>query len=64
MSSVHNMNYDPTSVDIDRLAYLLMHLSPEQREALVLRLDPDAMKQLEEAKRDLEAGDTVPFDEW
>lgn len=56
--------YDPTTVDIDQLAELLLKLSPKQREALEIRLDPKAMRQLEESKRDLESDDTVPFEEW
>jgi len=31
---------------------------------LLIRLNPDAMKQLEESKSDLEAGNTIPMDEW
>ena len=58
------MNHGPATVDIERLANLLTHLSPEQRETLAIRLDVDAMRQIEETKRDLEAGNTVPFDEW
>ena len=56
--------YDPRNVDIDKLAKLLKRLSPKQREALEIRLDPNAMKQLERSKRHIQAGDTVPFDEW
>lgn len=56
--------YDPSTVDIDRLAELITKLSPEQIEALEIRLDPEAMRQLEESKRDLESGDTVPFEQW
>jgi hypothetical protein len=56
--------YDPRTIDIDRLADLLMRLTPEQREALELRLNPEAMKQLEESADDIAAGNTVPIDEW
>ncbi len=56
--------HDPANVDVERLADLLEKLSPEQREALQIRLNPDAMKQLEESRDDLEAGDTIPMDKW
>ncbi len=56
--------YDPTNVDIERLAGLLKKLSPQQREALQIQLDPDAMRQLEDSRDDLEAGNTIPMDEW
>jgi hypothetical protein len=64
MPSTAEELYDPTNVDIERLADLLHKLSPEQRESLLIRLNPDAMKQLEESKADLEAGNTIPMDEW
>ena len=56
--------YDPAQVDIERLADLLLHLSPEQREALEIRLDPEAMRMLEDSRRDLDSNSTVPLDEW
>lgn len=56
--------YDPKRVDIDRLAGLIKKLSPAQLEALEIRLNPDAMKQLEASRKDIERGDTVPLDEW
>ena len=64
MSSVSRNLYNPKTVDIDRLATLLKNLSPEQREILAIRLDPKAIKQLEQSKRDIKAGKTVPLDEW
>ena len=56
--------YDPKKIDIDRLADLLTKLTPEQREALEIHLNPDAMKQLDESKEDIDSDNTVPMNEW
>lgn len=64
MPSTSEELYDPNSVDIDRLADLLTKLSSEQREALEIRLNPEAMKQLDESREDIEHGNTLPIDKW
>jgi len=58
------MTYDPALIDIDRLAELLTKLSPEQREALEIRLNPEAMKQLEDSANDIDSGKTVSLNDW
>jgi hypothetical protein len=61
----HSSNlYDPSTVDISRLADLIMRLKPEQREALEIRLSREDMEQLEDSAEDLKSGDTVSIDEW
>jgi len=64
MPTANPMTYDPALIDIDRLAELLTKLSPEQREALEIRLNPEAMKQLEDSANDIDSGKTVSLNDW
>ena len=54
-------SYDPKTIDIPKLAKLLLRLNPKQREALELLLDKEAIAVLKESDEDIKEGRTIPM---
>ena len=58
------LEYNPRSIEVSRLAGLLLSLSPKQKEALDLLLDKEAMATLRESEEDIKEGRTVSIESW
>ena len=58
------LEYNPRSIEVSRLASLLLSLSPKQKEMLELLLDKEAMAILKESEKDIKEGRTVSIESW
>lgn len=58
------LEYDSKSINIPRLANLLVSLSQEQKERLELLLDKGAMATLMESEEDIKKGRTISIEKW
>ncbi|MEK9148660.1 MAG: hypothetical protein AAB267_01295 [Candidatus Desantisbacteria bacterium] len=58
------LEYDPRSIEVSRLAGLLISLNPKQKEMLELLLDKEAMAILKESEKDIKEGRTVSIESW
>ncbi|MDI6735709.1 MAG: hypothetical protein QME42_05880 [bacterium] len=58
------LDYTPATINISKLANLLVNLTLNQRNELELLLDENALKVLEESDKDIKQGRTIAIEKW
>ncbi len=64
MDVVKTIESEPFELTIEKLAQILLTLDEDELDTLEVLLDPQARITVEQSLQDIEAGNTLPLEDW